>query len=254
MSGRRIIRPRSQVPRSSNTRLAATAPSRCWTAKERDWETAAHHFALAGEAIANEGAALEDYVVCLARLQRSAEAVPVLPGPPSAKAIVLAPANVRFYVDFASLCLTHKSYDARIAIDAGLAHAPQAAELYLARGVLHVQVGPTTGRMPTSRPRNGWTRGRRTAPFALALSQVQQSDFNKALARVREIRAHSQAARSLKRQRKPHPAPWRCGRISCVRATCSAASTSQPAIRTARSRNAVWRCAPTPTTPLRSIA
>ena len=70
----------------------------------------------------------------------------------------------RQYVDFASLCVTHRSCDAGITmIDAGLGHAPQSAALYLARGVLDVQGGLTTGRTPTSPPGNGWTRGGGTA-------------------------------------------------------------------------------------------
>jgi predicted Zn-dependent protease len=57
------------------------------------------------------------------------------------QAIVLAPTNARYYVDFASISMTHKSYETGIAmIDAGLARVPKAAELYLARGILNVQL------------------------------------------------------------------------------------------------------------------
>ena len=103
------------------------------------------------------------------------------------QAIVLAPANSRLYVDFASLCLVHKSYDVGIVmVNAGLARLPKAAELYVARGVLHVQLAQyeqadadfaTAERLD---PRQAY------GSVARGLSQVQQNDFDKALGTVRE--------------------------------------------------------------------
>ena len=215
-----------------------------------DCVTAAQHFALAGEAISAQPSALREYAICLSRLQRSREAIPILRqlaaldptdermryrlasaqfmagayadaidtlGPlieekdadpdsldlasaaweamkdtPRAvaalrQAIVQAPGTARFYVDFASLCLTHKSYEAGLAmIDAGLKRLPKAAELYLARGVLNVQLArydeadadfATAERMD---PRQAY------GSLALGLSQIQQNDFDKALVTVRE--------------------------------------------------------------------
>ncbi|MGA2181671.1 MAG: tetratricopeptide repeat protein [Bryobacteraceae bacterium] len=217
---------------------------------QHDCETAARHFALAGDTISAQPSALREYAACLARLQRPAEAIPILrqlatlePGDRQVRyrlaaaqfmaasyadaidtlgplmegkdadpdsldlasaaweamgntpravaalrqAIVLAPANTRFYVDFASLCLTHKSFDAGMAmIDAGLNRVPKAAELYVARGVLNVQLAKydeadadfaTAERLD---PRQAYSS------LARGLSQVQQNDFDKALATVRE--------------------------------------------------------------------
>jgi tetratricopeptide (TPR) repeat protein len=103
------------------------------------------------------------------------------------QAIVQAPETARFYVDFASICLTHKSFDAGMAmIDSGLTRLPKAAELYLARGVLNVQLAKydeadadfaTAERMD---PRQAY------GSLARGLSQIQQNDFDKALATVRE--------------------------------------------------------------------
>jgi tetratricopeptide (TPR) repeat protein len=103
------------------------------------------------------------------------------------QAIVAAPANARFYVDFASLCLVHKSYDVGVKmVNAGLARLPKAAELYVARGVLHVQLAQydeadadfaTAERLD---PRQAY------GSVARGLSQVQQNDFDKALGTVRE--------------------------------------------------------------------
>jgi tetratricopeptide (TPR) repeat protein len=103
------------------------------------------------------------------------------------QAIVLAPENPRFYVDFASLCLTHKSFETGIAmIDAGLRRMPNTAELFVARGVLNVQLAKyddadadfaTAERLD---PRQAY------GSFARSLSDIQQNDFGKALATVRE--------------------------------------------------------------------
>lgn len=57
------------------------------------------------------------------------------------EAIVRDPKNLALYVDFANIALTHQSFQAGIdLIDSGLRLQPEAAELYLARGVLYVQI------------------------------------------------------------------------------------------------------------------
>ena len=57
------------------------------------------------------------------------------------EAIVKDPRNIALYVDFANIALTHQSFQTGIdMIDAGLSLQPRAAELYLARGVLYVQL------------------------------------------------------------------------------------------------------------------
>jgi tetratricopeptide (TPR) repeat protein len=56
-------------------------------------------------------------------------------------AIVRDPHNVSLYVDFANLAMTHQSFQTGIdMVDAGLKLTPAAAQLYLARGVLYVQL------------------------------------------------------------------------------------------------------------------
>ena len=218
--------------------------------KHKDCEKAALHFHLAGEAISTQPAALEEYAACLARLDRPAEAVPVLRrlaslnpsdrrtryrlavaqfmtkayadtletlGPlmegneanpealdlasaaweatgdtPKAvavlrQAIVLDPANTRLYVDFASLCLVHKSYEVGLdMIRVGLQRSPDAPELHVARGVLYVQLGQYDqadadfAAAERLDPRQG------LGSLARGLSEIQQNDFDKALATVRE--------------------------------------------------------------------
>jgi tetratricopeptide (TPR) repeat protein len=57
------------------------------------------------------------------------------------EAIVGNPREIPLYVDFADIALNHQSFQAGVEmIDAGLKLQPEAAELYLARGVLYVQL------------------------------------------------------------------------------------------------------------------
>jgi tetratricopeptide (TPR) repeat protein len=56
-------------------------------------------------------------------------------------AIVKDPRNVSLYVDFANIAMTHQSFQTGIdVVNSGLNLQPKAAELYLARGVLYVQM------------------------------------------------------------------------------------------------------------------
>jgi tetratricopeptide (TPR) repeat protein len=56
-------------------------------------------------------------------------------------AIVRDPRNVALYVDFANIAMTHQSFQAGIDLmNAGLNLEPESADLYLARGVLYVQI------------------------------------------------------------------------------------------------------------------
>ncbi len=57
------------------------------------------------------------------------------------EAIVKDPRDTGLYVDFANIAMTHQSFQTGIdMIDAGLQLEPNAADLYLARGVLYVQL------------------------------------------------------------------------------------------------------------------
>jgi tetratricopeptide (TPR) repeat protein len=218
--------------------------------KRKDCETAVRHFGLAGRAIYSEADVLQEYVTCLARLERPAEAVPVLrqlaalepadrrvryrlaaaqfmaksytdtietlgplvegkdPDPdaldlaatawealgdtPRAvaalrQAIVLAPTDTRLYVDFASFCLVHKSYQVGVdMINAGLARLPNAAPLYLARGILNAQLAQYDQADTDFATAERLDPQQAYGSLGLGLSQVEQNDLDKALATVRE--------------------------------------------------------------------
>lgn len=56
------------------------------------------------------------------------------------QAIVLVPDKERYYLDFATICFTHSSYQAGIdMLTSGLVRLPKAASVYLMRGILYVQ-------------------------------------------------------------------------------------------------------------------
>jgi len=58
------------------------------------------------------------------------------------EAIVLAPDEPSYYVDFADICLAHSSYQVGVdMLTSGLRRLPRSAPLYLARGILYVQLG-----------------------------------------------------------------------------------------------------------------
>lgn len=57
------------------------------------------------------------------------------------QAIVLAPKNPSFYLDFATLSFNHSSYQVGVdMINAGLSQLPKDASLYAARGILYIQM------------------------------------------------------------------------------------------------------------------
>jgi tetratricopeptide (TPR) repeat protein len=101
-------------------------------------------------------------------------------------AIVRDPGNAKLYLDFASLSFAHQSFQVGIdMINAGLRRAPESAPLYLARGVLHVQLAEfdqadgdfdRAERLDPKQALGGVVRG---------LSQIQQNNPDQALATVR---------------------------------------------------------------------
>jgi tetratricopeptide (TPR) repeat protein len=102
------------------------------------------------------------------------------------QAILLDPRNADLYLDFAALSFTHQSFQVGVdVINAGLTQIPDSAPLYLARGVLLVQLGQYTKadadfdraeRLDPRQPVGSVVRG---------LSRVQQSNMDEALAALR---------------------------------------------------------------------
>ncbi|HLJ77378.1 MAG TPA: tetratricopeptide repeat protein [Acidobacteriaceae bacterium] len=105
------------------------------------------------------------------------------------QAIVQDPKDTALYVDFANLAMDHQSFQAGIQmIDSGLRLQPAAADLYLARGVMYVQMAQYDkaeadfDRAEQLDPRQGVS----AAAQGLMAEERDQSDPDKALAAVHQ--------------------------------------------------------------------
>ena len=103
-------------------------------------------------------------------------------------AIVKDPRNVALYVDFANIAMTHQSFQAGIDLmNAGLNLEPESADLYLARGVLYVQIADYEKaeadfeRAEQLDPRQSLS----AAAQGMVAEEKNQNDPEKALATVR---------------------------------------------------------------------
>ncbi|HEX3891439.1 MAG TPA: tetratricopeptide repeat protein [Terracidiphilus sp.] len=103
-------------------------------------------------------------------------------------AIVKDPRQVALYVDFAEIAMDHQSFQTGVEmIDSGLKLQPNAAPLYLARGVLYVQLadyekaGADFERAEALDPKQGMNG----AAQSMLAEEQNQSDPSRALATVR---------------------------------------------------------------------
>ena len=102
------------------------------------------------------------------------------------RAVLLDPRNVSLYLDFASLSFAHQSFQVGIdMLNAGLTQVPDSGAMYLARGVLFVQLAEYT------KADADFDRAERLDPHqalgsaARGLSQIQQNNLDQALITVR---------------------------------------------------------------------
>jgi tetratricopeptide (TPR) repeat protein len=103
------------------------------------------------------------------------------------QAILLEPANVRLYVDFAALSATHQSFQVGInAVNDGISQLPDAAPLYFARGVLYVQLAEYEKAQADFDKAYELDPTQTLSAAAQGLAAVQQNDLSNALAGVEE--------------------------------------------------------------------
>jgi tetratricopeptide (TPR) repeat protein len=102
------------------------------------------------------------------------------------QAIVRDPHNVDLYIDFAALSMDHRSYQVGIdMVNVGLKAEPKSAPLYMARGVLYVQLAEY------EKAENDFDTADQLAPnqgigsVARGLEQSEANDLDRALATVR---------------------------------------------------------------------
>src|SRR6202034_2653510 len=102
------------------------------------------------------------------------------------QAILSDPHNVNLYVDFANISLDHQSFQVGVdMINAGLAAEPKAAPLYVARGVLYVQLAQYDKAEADFEEADVLNPQQSVGSVAEGLAAVQQNDPEHALSTVR---------------------------------------------------------------------
>jgi tetratricopeptide (TPR) repeat protein len=103
------------------------------------------------------------------------------------QAILLDPKNSSLYVDFATVAFAHQSFQVGIdVISEGLTLAPNADELYVARGVLYVQLGQYEKAEGDFEKAYELNPNQSMSTAAQGLAAVQANDFDHALTSIQE--------------------------------------------------------------------
>jgi tetratricopeptide (TPR) repeat protein len=102
------------------------------------------------------------------------------------QAIVGDPGNANLYVDFANLCIDHQSFQVGIdMMNAGLKIQPDSAPLYVARGILYVQLAQYENAEADFESADAIDPQKAIGSAAEGLAAVQKNDPEQALATVR---------------------------------------------------------------------
>jgi tetratricopeptide (TPR) repeat protein len=102
------------------------------------------------------------------------------------QAIVANPHNINLYIDFADLCLDHRSYPVGVdMINAGLKAEPNSPALYATRGVLYVQVSEFEKAEADFEKADDLDPHQSVGSAALGLAAEQKNDPERALATVK---------------------------------------------------------------------
>jgi tetratricopeptide (TPR) repeat protein len=103
------------------------------------------------------------------------------------QAIVSDPHNINLYVDFANVSLDHQSYQVGVdMINAGLHAEPKSAPLYVARGILYVQLGQYDKAEADFEEADTLDPRQSIGSAAEGLAAEQENDPDRALSTVRE--------------------------------------------------------------------
>jgi tetratricopeptide (TPR) repeat protein len=102
------------------------------------------------------------------------------------QAIVLDPKKTRYFVDFATLSFAHQSFQVGVdMINVGLKETPNAAQLFVARGVLLIQLGQYEKAEADFEKASQLDPTQTSGAVAEGLAQMQQSNLDQALTTVR---------------------------------------------------------------------
>ena len=112
------------------------------------------------------------------------------------QAIIANPKNSKYYVDFAAISFNHQSFQVGVdMINAGLQQIPKAANLYVARGILYVQLGQFEKAETDFANATQLDPSQTSGAVAQGLALVQQSNLDRALATVRsQLKIHPKDA------------------------------------------------------------
>lgn len=103
------------------------------------------------------------------------------------QAIIVDPKNVQLYLDFASLCVTHQSFQVGIdVVSDGITQVPDSAQLHFARGVLYVQLANYDKAESDLQKAYELDPNESLTAAAQGLLAVQQNDLDRALSDVQQ--------------------------------------------------------------------
>jgi tetratricopeptide (TPR) repeat protein len=103
------------------------------------------------------------------------------------QALLLDPKNVSLYLDFATICFAHESFQVGIdVITDGLLLQPKADDLYVARGVLYVQLAQYDKAEADFEKAYELNPNQSLSTAAQGLAAVQANDLDHALVSIRE--------------------------------------------------------------------
>jgi tetratricopeptide (TPR) repeat protein len=101
------------------------------------------------------------------------------------QAIVANPKAIRYYLDFAALSFNHQSFQVGVdMLNVGLQHAPKAAQLYVARGILYIQLAQYDKGEADFQTATRLDPSQTSGAVAQGMAQIQQSNLDQALGTV----------------------------------------------------------------------
>jgi len=112
------------------------------------------------------------------------------------QAIVTNPKKTRYYLDFATLSFNHQSFQVGIdMVNVGLKESPKAAPLYIARGILYIQLAQYDKGEADFQTAMHLDPSQASGAVAEGMAQIQHSNLDQALATVNaQMKSHSQDA------------------------------------------------------------
>jgi tetratricopeptide (TPR) repeat protein len=108
------------------------------------------------------------------------------------QAIVLSPSNPSYYVAFASLCLTHESFQVGVdMLDVGLYHIPNDPSLYISRGLLYAQLAQFDKAEADFRTAERLDSAQSISSYAIDIAELQRNKTGTALSDIRaQLKLH----------------------------------------------------------------